>query len=209
MLQRFARKRKDTRADKIFKSTAKDAAIAFVFKTIVPLVPIALIVYAVSFVVNLEVTGDYAGVAQGLGVLKLSLKENKEELGGNMILRRGEHYQIIDGKMLDDNRMEIHLSKAKGAENLGDISASGDLAKNKTKDDSDSKVEGGLIDNPAAAAATDATIEARKEQNDIRGTLQIDANTSNFTVTRSSFTALLGKRWINRVLDYVGIKIRF
>jgi hypothetical protein len=208
-MQRFPRKRKETRADKIFKTTAKDAAIAFVFKTIVPLIPLALIVYAVSFIVNLEITGDYTGQAQGLGVLNLNLKENKDELSGNMVLCRSAHYQIVDGKMLDDNRMEIHLSKTKSAELLAGVEATSELSKKSNPTvESDSKIEGGLVDNPSAASTTDATIAARKEQNDIRGTLQIDGTSSRFTASRSPFTALLGKRWINRVLDYFGVKIK-
>lgn len=191
-------------AEKQLSANAGEIFITFAFKVVAPLIPIIGIFWLTSFIVNSEVTGTYRGVIPKLGVIVLTLVEDNEELSGELSLRKNR-YVISQGKMLGDNKLQISLRKqASGDAIIGINPGSTQMKLPKLSSvPEDLSSFKSAISQPALL-----TIEAIKDQNDINGQLHSAEGTFKFKATRNAFSSFFGKRWINRCLNYFGIKIK-
>lgn len=108
-------------AEKSFTARAWDGVVTFILKTAIPLIPIALIFWLVGLIVNAEITGTYRGMTTLVeappdmaGAVTLNLEENDEKLTGFIVFRADNRYDISSGKMIDENKMQLHLAQQYG-----------------------------------------------------------------------------------------------
>lgn len=212
--------RKSEGSNKSLSASATDLVLTFVFKTAIPLIPIIAIFVLASVVMNMEVNGLYRGSIPGIGALALDLQEDNDKLSGTLVLGQRNRFVIAEGKMLDDNSMEIECKKP-GAADINGIS-NGQPPTDRSKSKSpvnpgESSIPESLDENAIPdTAIEDATklepalptikINATKDQNILRGTLEKDGQKVHFMATRNSFSSFFGKRYITRTLKYIGIK---
>lgn len=101
-------------AGKSFTAQAWDGITTFFVKTVMPLIPIALIVWLVSSIMNAEITGTYQGMTPVTGAISMNLDENNDVLTGNVVFKADVNYNISSGKMIDENKMQLHLVQQYG-----------------------------------------------------------------------------------------------
>lgn len=192
---------------KSFSAGLWETVLTFFVKTVFPLIPIVILVWAVTMILNMEVAGVYRGVIPGIGAIMLDLNEEDEQLSGRITLRQHEHYSIVDGKMIADTKMQMHLQREQpGA--ISSVSSTAPVSKYQSLP-SESAVPDDLSNLSLAVPQSKGpvlSIEATKEQNNLDGTLSMDGKEIHFHAYRNSLSSFFGKRWFNRTLSYFGLK---
>ena len=203
---RSSKKRKESSAEKIFAPSAADRLLQFCLKTLIPLIPLTAIFIVSSLVINAEISGRYSGSSPSGGAVVLDIQEDNESLSGSVLLGR-KRYQIVEGKMLNENQMEMKLEKLSSESVLG-LSAEKSY---KFKSANDGLPEGNQPLPELSGEKTEKkevlTLKASKDQNELNGDIMGAEKSYKFSASRSVFTAFFGRRWLNRCLSYVGIRI--
>ncbi|MBX9570206.1 MAG: hypothetical protein K2X77_15010 [Candidatus Obscuribacterales bacterium] len=169
-------------AEKSFTAQAWDGIVTFILKTVIPLIPIALIVWLLCVIMNAEVTGTYQGMTSLAeappdlaGAIAMHLNEENDKLTGNVIFKADIKYEITSGKMLDDNKMQLQMEQQYGP------------------NENDKRV---------------LTFEGAKDQNVLNGVIHDGTLNINVRLTRGSTSSFFGKRWFVRTLNYFGAGIK-
>lgn len=202
-------RRNDAGPQQSLSARAWDGILVFLFKTVVPLIPIVGIVFVVSYLLNLEITGTYEGTIKNIGAVRLILSEDQERLNGLLVLKANDRYKITEGKMLSDTKMDIVCRKDQ-ADTISAINATGKIAYN-TGGDESRKVPEGISNRPSLEqeekfAGKEIHVSGNKDQNMISGTMTIGAENYNFELQRNSFSAFFGWRWFHRITRAIGFK---
>lgn len=191
-------------ADRKISVGPTELLLIFLFKTVIPLLPIAGIIWLASVIMDTEITGTYRGLSKPpIGELQLNLQEDDEQLSGTLSIARRSRYQIEEGKMTSDKNMQITLQKV-----LPGTSIVGVQAKDAVKQVSEAQMPSNLqgVESAAKFAGPIMELSATKNQNELDGQFKLQGKTYSFTAQRSSFSAFLGRRWIKRTLAYFGLK---
>lgn len=184
--------RRSSSAEQQLSARPADLLIVIAIKVIMPLVPLAFLVWAFNMMMSTEVTGIYNGLIPGNGAITLDLQENDDNLSGEVILLHRQHFPVVEGTMTGDNKMRIllKLPSHDAGPALSNAAAS------------DLKALSAVEREPLIC------IEATKNQNDLEGQISFNGAENSFTATRASLSTFFGKRWINRCSKYLGIDIR-
>lgn len=199
---------------KSLTSQAWDGVITFLFKTLIPLIPILGLAYVCSMIINAEIQGVYTGSVPGNGALKLEISEDSDRLSGFATLRTKERYKIVDGKMLDDNKFKLQL-QADDATAVGGVGSrqKNDPAQQQLEEVSEGD-ESAVPKNLKGSVLTEdekigplISIEGSFSFGTMNAQISSDGQSIPFEAKRNTFSALFGWRWWNRTLRYFGIKI--
>ena len=184
-----------------------DALFVFALKVLVPLVPILGLFIAITYFLNLEITGVYEGSSEKTGFIRLLLDEEQDRLTGNLILRADDRYKIVEGKMIDDTHMEI-VCRKNTASAISGLEQKSKLSYN--SNNNESSIPENISATPALvqeeAIGPEIKFQGTKDQNTINGTLHMGTQVANVELIRNSFSAFFGWRWFHRILKSIGIK---
>jgi hypothetical protein len=196
---------KGAAGEKKFSMSASELLLLFLFKTVIPLLPIAGIFWLASVIMDAEITGSYRGISQPpIGEMILNLQEDHEQLFGTLSIARRARFQIEDGKMLDDHKMQMTLQKVAPGTSITGVPSKGG-SKQIVESQMPTNLEG--VESAAKFVGPVMNMTATKSQNDLEGQFELQGKKYTFTAQRSSLSAFLGKRWINRSLAYFGFKL--
>lgn len=169
-------------AGKSFTAQAWDGIITFILKTVIPLIPIALVVWLVGVIMNAEITGTYLGMTTLVeappdlaGAVAMYLVEDNDKLTGDVTFKADNRFQITSGKMIDENKMQLYLAQQTGP------------------GENDKRV---------------LTFEGSKDQNVLNGVIHDGLLNIKVKLTRGSTSSFFGKRWFVRTLNYFGAGIK-
>lgn len=88
-------------------SAAAEGLQKFFWKTLVPITPIAIVLYALLFVHNRDVTGEYVGSNPVTGAVNLVLEQKDGgQLDGVIVLKQIYRMKIVRGQ-LDDEKINL------------------------------------------------------------------------------------------------------
>lgn len=199
---------------KSLTSQAWDGVVVFLFRTIIPLIPILGLAYVCSMIINAEVQGVYVGSIPGNGALKIEISEESDRLSGFATLRTKERYKIVDGKMLDDNKFKLQL-QADDATAIGGVSAHSDKASvSHQLEEVPAGNESAVPKNLSGSVITEdekigplISIDGSFSFGTMNAQISSEGQSIPFEAKRNAFSALFGWRWWNRTLRYFGMKI--
>lgn len=187
-----------------FTSSPMELLLIFLFKAVIPLLPIVGIFWLAALIMDAEITGSYRGLSNPpIGELILNLQEDNDQLFGTLSIARRLRFQIEDGKMISDNKMQMSLRKTLPGTSISGVGAR-DAIKVVGETPMPKNLEG--VESAAKVAGALLTMSATKTQNELNGNFALEGKTYTFTAQRSSLASFLGRRWINRTLAYFGFR---